>query len=220
MIGGAHFGKGLGHDFLRHVAHTGVLIHMVDGSSAKPEEDLARVNTELALYDEALAKKPQLVVVNKIDMPSVRNKREDMTVIFRGAGIEPYFISAATGEGVDDLMAATMDIVETRRYVQREGVREKEEEKLFKPGARIGRPRVYKEGGTFYVESPGLERIVEGGGDGTEAYCYVRRRLERQGIDRELKRMGISEGDRVRLGSVEWEWSEVGRERKRKGMGW
>lgn len=211
LIEGAHLGKGLGHEFLRHVARTRVLINMVDGASEKPEEDMARVNAELAMYDKALSSKLQLVVVNKIDLPSVRNKEAELRRSFGKVGIKPYFISASTGEGVGDLMADTKDLIEKEWSGQSEARMEEEGEKLFQPGERINRPRVCKEGDIFYINSSGLERIVEGGGSGTEAYWYVRRRLERQGINRVLKRKGIRPGDKIRCGSVEWEWREGGR---------
>ena len=207
LIEGAHLGKGLGHDFLRHVARTRVLINMVDGSSEYPEEDLARVNTELALYDESLARRPQLVVVNKIDLPSVRKREGELRRSFGEVGIRPYFVSASSGEGVRELMADAMQLIETEGSKGYEGDIEGEEEKVFHPGPPAGRPRVYQEEGTYYVESSGLERIVQRGGDGSEALWYVRRQLERQGINRVLKRRGIRPGDRVRCGSFEWEWT-------------
>ena len=72
LIDGAHLGRGLGHDFLRHIVRTKILIHLIDGGSASPVEDMIRVNAELSLFDSALAQKPQLVAVNKIDLPQVQ----------------------------------------------------------------------------------------------------------------------------------------------------
>jgi GTP-binding protein len=72
LIDGAHLGRGLGHDFLRHVARTKILIHVIDGTSTSPAEDMVRVNTELSLFDSTLAQKPQILVVNKIDLLEVR----------------------------------------------------------------------------------------------------------------------------------------------------
>ena len=67
LVDGAHLGRGLGHDFLRHITRTKVILHLIDGTSASPVEDMIKVNAELSLFDSALAKKPQLVAVNKID---------------------------------------------------------------------------------------------------------------------------------------------------------
>ncbi|GAI76892.1 unnamed protein product, partial [marine sediment metagenome] len=72
LINGAHLGRGLGHDFLRHIMRTKILIHLIDGSSVSPGENMMRLNAELSLFDSALAQKPQLVVINKIDLPQVQ----------------------------------------------------------------------------------------------------------------------------------------------------
>ncbi|MDD5082399.1 MAG: GTPase ObgE, partial [Dehalococcoidales bacterium] len=93
LITGAHLGRGLGHDFLRHILRTRILIHLVDGSAASPVEDMTRVNTELSLFDATLAQKPQLVAVNKIDLPPVRTRMTEIRDAFRSAGITPFFVS-------------------------------------------------------------------------------------------------------------------------------
>ncbi len=111
LIDGAHLGKGLGHDFLRHIVRTRVLIHLVDGSSSSPAEDMARVNTELSLFDSALAKKPQLVAVNKIDLPQVRARLDEIKASFTAAGSKARLVSAATGEGLPELMAEAMNLL-------------------------------------------------------------------------------------------------------------
>ena len=72
LVAGAHLGRGLGHDFLRHVLRTKILIHLLDGSSASPAEDMILVNNELSLFDSALGQKQQLAVINKIDLPGVQ----------------------------------------------------------------------------------------------------------------------------------------------------
>ncbi|MFC1875566.1 GTPase ObgE, partial [Chloroflexota bacterium] len=85
LIVGASLGRGLGHDFLRHVVRTKALIHLLDGGSAAPVEDMIQVNNELALFDSALAKKPQLVAVNKFDLPDVRARVKEMKESFSHA---------------------------------------------------------------------------------------------------------------------------------------
>jgi len=108
LIDDAHLGRGLGHDFLRHVMRTKMLIHLVDGSSASPVEDMIRVNTELKLFDSALAQKRQLVVVNKIDLPQVRARLAEIKNAFDSAGTVTLFISAVSGEGVAEVVAEAM----------------------------------------------------------------------------------------------------------------
>lgn len=111
LIADAHLGKGLGHDFLRHIMRTRMLIHLLDGGSPSPAEDMAQVNTELSLFDSALAKKPQLVAVNKIDLPGVKARREELGESFKAIGTNVFFVSAVSGEGIPELLAATARIV-------------------------------------------------------------------------------------------------------------
>ena len=107
LIEGAHLGRGLGHDFLRHATRTKMFIHLVGGHTPSPVEDMIKVNNELNLYDPAMAQKRQLVAVNKIDLPEVRVRLPEIESDFAAAGVRAFFISAETGEGVPELMAET-----------------------------------------------------------------------------------------------------------------
>ena len=200
LIDGAHLGRGLGHDFLRHIVRTKMLIHLVDGSSPSPAEDMAKVNIELSLFDSALAKKPQLVAVNKIDLPQVRARLAEIRDSF--AGTRALFISAATGEGIPELMTETLGLLQSVPEVGDKIVR-----KVFHPQPRGVAPRVHKEGDTFVVAAPELERIIAG----TDMVSpQVRRELGRHlvrlGVSKALARAGVKPGDRVRCGNFEWEW--------------
>ena len=113
LIEGAHLGKGLGHDFLRHIVRTRALIHLLDGGSPAPAEDMAQVNIELSLFDSALAQRPQLVAVNKLDLPGVKERREELEESFAAIGTPVFFISAVSGEGIPELMAATAKILQS-----------------------------------------------------------------------------------------------------------
>jgi GTP-binding protein len=112
LIEGAHQGRGLGHDFLRHIERTRVLIHLLDGSAEHPLSHLDKTNEELRLFNPALGEKLQLVAVNKIDLPSVRTRLPELRRML--GGIEPpvYFISAATGEGIAELMNKTAELLQ------------------------------------------------------------------------------------------------------------
>ena len=112
LIDGAHLGKGLGHDFLRHAERTKLLLHLLDGSSPSPINDMNNLNTELALYKQSLAQKPQLVVVNKIDLPQVQARLTELRQLFQSSGVVVFFISAVTKEGVPELLSATSEMVE------------------------------------------------------------------------------------------------------------
>ena len=205
LIEDAHLGRGLGHDFLRHIMRTKILIHLIDGNAVSPVEDMIRVNTELSLFDSTLAQKPQLVVVNKIDLPQVRTRLTEIGNAFSNAGIKVIFISAATGEGVSELMAETMKMLNQITAEKEAG--KKVSRKVFHPQPKAGGASVHKEGGTFVVVAPGLERIVSRTG---VASPEVRRQLKKQftrlGVSQALERAGIKPGDRVRCGTLEWEW--------------
>ena len=205
LIDGAHLGRGLGHDFLRHITRTKILIHLIDGSSASPVEDMIQVNAELSLYDSALAQKPQLMVVNKIDLPQVQALLAEIKDAFGAVGTSPLFISAATGEGVSELMTEVMETV-SQVAVER-GVREKIARKVFHPQPRVAGPSVHKEGDTFVVVAPELERIVARTDvSSPEVRWQIRRQFTRLGVSKALEKAGVKPGDKVRCGNLEWEW--------------
>jgi GTP-binding protein len=106
LIEGAHAGAGLGDRFLRHLDRTRLLVHLLDASASgrTPLRDYEAMNRELALYDPALAARPQLVVLNKIDLPDVRKRRKQIAGLFARRGIAVHAISAATGEGTAELL--------------------------------------------------------------------------------------------------------------------
>jgi GTP-binding protein len=205
LIDGAHLGRGLGHDFLRHIGRTKMLIHLIDGSSSSPAEDMTQVNTELSLFDSALAKKPQLVVVNKIDLPQVKARLAELKDSFAAIGTRVFFVSAASGEGIPELMVATMSLLESSADSE---VGIKIPKKVFHPQPRAVAPRVRKEGDTFVVTAPELERIdVRTDVTSPRLPRELRRQLVRLGVTKALERAGVKPGDKVRCGNFEWEWS-------------
>jgi len=131
LIDGAHLGRGLGHDFLRHIMRTKVLIHLLDGSSPSPAQDMVRVNAELGLFDSSLAKKPQLVAVNKIDLPQVRAHLAEIRDSFASIATKALLISAATGEGIPELMAETMRVIKSAAKPEAGKIK-----KVFRPQPR------------------------------------------------------------------------------------
>ncbi len=205
LIDGAHLGRGLGHDFLRHIVRTKILIHLIDGSSASPVENMIQTNAELSLFDSALAQKPQLIVVNKIDLPQVQARLAEIRDAFSGAGATPLFVSAATGEGVAGLMAETVKVLQS--VTVERGVSEKIPMKVFRPQPKGVGFKVYKEGNTFVVVAPELERIVARTDVTSPGVRWqLKRQLARLGVSKALERAGIKPGDRVRCGNLEWDW--------------
>jgi GTP-binding protein len=104
LIEGAHEGAGLGHDFLRHVERTRLLVHLLDASRPEPLRDFDTINAELRLFNPELARRPQIVALNKIDLPEAQENLPRLIAALRARGIEPTPISAATGENVALLM--------------------------------------------------------------------------------------------------------------------
>ncbi len=111
LIEGASGGSGLGHEFLRHIERTRVLVHLLDGSTAEPLENFAIINQELALYDAGLEKKPQLVVLTKMDLPDTVAWEPILEEEIEQRGYEFQAISAVTGEGVQEMLRRVQQMV-------------------------------------------------------------------------------------------------------------
>ena len=111
LIEGAHEGHGLGHDFLRHVERTRILIHIIDGTTPDPLADFEEINEELFLFNASLKEKPQIVAVNKIDIPSVQERLPELEGAIARVGIPVHFISAAGGQGVSELMSEVLEML-------------------------------------------------------------------------------------------------------------
>lgn len=205
LIEDAHLGRGLGHEFLRHILRTKMLLHLIDGSHESPVEDMIKVNNELVLYDSALAQKPQLVTVNKIDLPSVAKRRKEIEASFRQAGRGVFFVSAEEGQGIKELMAAVAKMLE--KLEKSRAAIKTEPGKIFRPEPRDRRSRVRQEDGVFIIQVPELERIMAMKGvTDDELRAQLKHLLSRAGVVRELEKAGIKAGDRVKCGTLEWQW--------------
>lgn len=203
LIEGAHLGRGLGHDFLRHALRTRVLIHLISGTSAQPVEDMLRVNEELVLYDPALARKPQVVAVNKTDLPEVQARLEGIMEALGSGGVRAFSISAATGQGVSELMSEAARVL---KVVAVEGRGVRTPGRVFRPQPREGMT-VCKVGDEFVLSLPELERIVAGAGvSPAELRGQLKGWLARAGVRKALEKAGVKRGDKVRCGNLEWEW--------------
>ncbi|MBP2634941.1 MAG: obg [Firmicutes bacterium] len=206
LIEGAHEGVGLGHDFLRHIERTKVLIHVLDVSGMEgrdPIEDFHKINNELKLYNEKLFKRPQIIAANKMDLAEARENYERVAKAMTELGHEIYPISAATGEGLTPLMQRAARLL--AEYV--EEPEEIEEAKVYeaKPEDEFSVSR--DEDGAFVVEGAAIEKLVAMtrfyDEEGLRRFQAIWRRL---GIDDELRARGIQEGDTVRIRDMEFEF--------------
>jgi GTP-binding protein len=205
LIEGAHLGKGLGHDFLRHIVRTRVLIHLVDGTSETPVEDMIRVNNELSMYDPELARKPQVVAVNKIDLPGMKDRLDNIETEFGHAGVSVLFISAETGAGIQYLVDETSNLLE--KSGKRILAGKKVPAAVFHPQPRQVEATIKKDGDIYVVNSPDLERIISGVDmTNDEVRRQLQRPMSRYGVTRALEKAGVKPGDKVRCGDYEWEW--------------
>ncbi len=206
LIEGAHAGVGLGHDFLRHIERTKVLIHVLDVSGLEgrdPVEDFHKINNELKLYNEKLFKRPQIVAANKMDLPEAQANFQRVAETMRGLGHEVYPVSAATGEGLTALMQRAAQLL--AEYV--EEPEEIEEAKVYEAKPEDEFTITRDDDGAFIVEGQGIEKLVAmtrfGDEEGVRRFQAIWRRL---GIDAELRSRGIREGDTVRIRDMEFEF--------------
>ena len=206
LIEGASQGAGLGHDFLRHVQRTRVLIHLLDGLSEDPVADFSQINSELSLFDPNLAKKPQLVALNKIDQPEVQEKLKDIQKKFKKLNVELMTISALARTNTRDLL-----IKAHQKLADAPPLEEVELPlPVYKPKEDPREFVVTREGGNEWrISGVAIERAA--------AMTYwqhdgsVRRFqkiIETLGVDEALRKAGIQEGDTVAIGEFELEWQD------------
>ncbi|MFZ5646769.1 MAG: GTPase ObgE [Bacillota bacterium] len=208
LIEGAHTGAGLGHEFLRHVERTRILVHMVDVSGyggKDPVKDFMTINREISLYNPALVEKPMLVAANKIDMPG---SRENLELLEKelGKNYEIYPISALTGEGIDKLLTRLSQLLNTIP-ADEAGV----ESKIMPEAVHKSEPRftIEKNDGVYTVGGKEIERHVAMTDlENEEAVSRLQRIMFMMGIDEALRKAGAKNGDIVRIKGAEFEFAE------------
>jgi GTP-binding protein len=195
----------LGFDFLRHVQRTRVLIHLLDGAAPSPLADFSQTNSELALFDEQLAAKPQVVAVNKLDLPEAQAQWPVLKAELERRGYEAYPISALTRQGVREVLyRAAQRLAEAPAPPAVEAMpvyRTPVDEKAF----TISR----EPDGGYRVSGVQIERAARMTyWEHDQAVERFQRILEVLGIRRALAQAGIQEGDTVYIGEYELEWSD------------
>ncbi|MBA1335243.1 MAG: GTP-binding protein Obg [Firmicutes bacterium] len=212
LIEGAHRGAGLGHDFLRHIERTRVLIHVLDASGIEgrdPVEDFRQVNSELERYNAELAKRPQIVAANKTDIPEAKDNIGRIVKQLKEKGYEVFEISAAANKGIVELMHRAYELlsaVDTEE--QQENIEQSAEMRYYK--FKEDEPyRISKDGKTFVIKGDWIESFMENINiEQDESLKYFQKTIRKRGIIDELKKMGIDDGDTVRIGSIEFEYYE------------
>ena len=208
LIEGAHLGIGLGHEFLRHIQRTRVLIHILDGLAEDPLLDYAQINSELALFDPKLESKPQIIAFNKIDMPEAQERWPEIEkqLIARGAGgeIKPIAISALARTNVKDLLyKAAQVLAETPPPVEIKDL------PVYRMDSDPQEFSIYKESRGWRVKGEAIERAAAMTyWEYDQSVRRFQRILQSLGIDDELRLLGVKEGDSVLIGEYELEWSD------------
>ncbi len=211
LIEGAHAGVGLGHDFLRHVERTRVLIHVVDAAGVDfrdPLDDFRQINEELRLYRPELAERPQVVALNKMDLPEARENLPRLRSELPVAAEDLFPIAAATREGVDALLRRVAELLRELPAPASQPV-EPDEPALAWPLPVVDENafRVAAEGKGWRVRGVKIERLVKMTNfNQPEAVDRVQRVLDAMGVSQALLNAGLQEGDIVAIGETELEW--------------
>lgn len=209
LIEGAHHGAGLGLDFLRHIQRTRVLIHLLDGMAEDPLIDFAQINSEMALFDPRLSQKPQIVALNKIDMPEVQQRWPKIEAelkrrLKRGQDAAPMAISALTGDNIRQLLYKAAQLLQEIPA----------EVKIMEmPVYRVeSDPRQYaitRVSDGWRVAGEAIERAAKMTyWESSESIRRFQRILKTLGIEEALRQAGVQEGDTVYIGEFQLEWQD------------
>jgi len=208
LVEGASEGVGLGFEFLRHVERTKALIHVVDAAAVEggdPLEAIEKINGELASYNPALLERPQVIVCNKMDIPEAQENFEKIKALYEPKGMKVFPVSAASNQGLDDVMAAVADIL--KNYP--EDIVFEDEYDPFEEIRVDAEPfTIKKMSETYYlVEGVGVEKMVGYTTLETEkGFAFFQKYLRDRGIIAALEENGINEGDTVQIYDLEFEF--------------
>ncbi len=212
LIEGASEGVGLGHEFLRHIERTKVIIHMVDAASSEgrdPIEDINKINAELEAYNTELASKPQIIAANKTDLIYTEDGKENpiqrLRDEFEPKGIKVFPISAAANKGLEELLYAVRALLDTMDDQPIVYEREYFPEEMYDKTEPID---VYKaDEHAFVIEGDRVDRMLGYTNlDDEKGFAFFQKFMKEQGIIDRLEELGIEEGDTVYLGDLEFDY--------------
>lgn len=209
LIEGASEGLGLGHEFLRHVERTRVMIHIVDAASTEgrdPVEDIRTINAELAAYDAALAKKPQIIAANKTDVMLPEEAEEAVSRLREAFDIPVYSISAVSGKGVKELLYAVSGLLQEVKEEPVVFEREFSLDTLTLPDEPFT-VEYSEEEKLYIVEGPRIEKMLGYTNiDSEKGFEFFQNFLKNNGILDELEALGIQDGDTVRMYGLQFDY--------------
>ncbi len=204
LIEGAHAGAGLGDSFLRHVQRTRVLIHVLDGMAEDPLLDFAQINSEMALFDDTLADKPQLVVLNKMDIPEVQKRQKSIEKTITKRGYPFFAISAMTRTGLDVVVKKTAELLQTAPVT-----RDVVEMPIYRPAVDPKAFTIEQTAEGWKIKGAAIERAASMTyweyEDSIRRFHHL---LETLGIEEALRNAGVEQGDTVWIGDYELEWQD------------
>ena len=204
LIEGAHTGLGLGDTFLKHIQRTKVLIHMLDGMAEDPLADYAQINTELSLFDPELGQKPQVVALNKIDMPEVAERMEEIEKAFKKKGIPLHKVSALARKNLKEILwKAHQELLDLPE------IEVEPELPVYRPEAKEAAFELQRIPNGWQIVGQAIERAAAMTyWEYFESVRRFHRILESMGIEQALLDAGIEEGDRIVIGEYELVWSD------------
>ena len=224
LIEGASDGIGLGHEFLKHMQRTRLLVHVVDGSEGEPGERIRAINQELDAFDTTLAQTPQIIAVNKLDLEEVELLRDEIEEEVRktvGEDTPVHFISAATRRGIDDLVAAVSyrltdirkqdasrnEATEAPPFPGDHDPLDDDNLPVFQSRMSDTRMVVRTDGNSYRILHDRAVRLAIGSNlDNWDALVQYHQRLERMNVTTALRRAGAKFGDVIQVGEWEFEW--------------
>lgn len=206
LIEGAHQGVGLGHEFLRHVERTKVLIHVLDGGGTEGRDPLADfevITNELREFNVEIASRPTLVAFNKMDLPDAQENLPRVKAELEKRGLRVFPISGVTGEGIKPLLQTAMDMIQA--WVP-PAVPPPEVERVYRP--REDEFRVYSENGVWHVAGKEIDKLVAMTmWENDEAVKRFAQILKAKGVEKALRDYGAEDGDTIRVADIEFELS-------------
>ncbi len=209
LIEGASEGTGLGIQFLRHIERTRLLLHVVDVSGSEgrnPVQDFYTINRELEKYSKKLAARKQIIVANKADIAQDEMLYKELENLAREQKMEIFKISAATGQGLKELITHVSEVLKT--LPKEDLVEVSNARKVYKLEEKESFT-ITKEDDTYVVDGPAIRDLMRRVNmEDNESLYYFQKRIAELGVDARLKKMGVKDGDSVRVYDYELEWQD------------